>query len=170
MIRGNALVWSFSTLYGSKWVATLMPLRAIALWSGFSTLYGSKWVATVHPGIGALALPKFQYPLRVEVGCNQGVSGDPTPSAKFQYPLRVEVGCNLPLPSKVIPTDASFSTLYGSKWVATRRQRWTGKRVPGFGTLYGSKWVATLVLCVVRISDNGFSTLYGSKWVATWYR
>ena len=38
--------------------------------SGFSTLYGSKWVATRRKTVKKFYLEKFQYPLRVEVGCN----------------------------------------------------------------------------------------------------
>ena len=38
----------------------------------------------------------------------------------FQYPLRVEVGCNLLIALALKPCVRSFSTLYGSKWVATR--------------------------------------------------
>ena len=38
---------SFSTLYGSKWVATRELGVWEAQWERFSTLYGSKWVATV---------------------------------------------------------------------------------------------------------------------------
>ena len=37
----------------------------------------------------------FQYPLRVEVGCNPYVVLRVGVSEKFQYPLRVEVGCNM---------------------------------------------------------------------------
>ena len=36
----------------------------------------------------------FQYPLRVEVGCNQHGKRCGDNPRKFQYPLRVEVGCN----------------------------------------------------------------------------
>ena len=41
---------------------------------GFSTLYGSKWVATKVSERIAPKLKKFQYPLRVEVGCNVGTT------------------------------------------------------------------------------------------------
>ena len=63
--------------------------------SSFSTLYGSKWVATHGSGRHFLG------------------------AYLFQYPLRVEVGCNLPHLPCLAPC-ACFSTLYGSKWVATR--------------------------------------------------
>ena len=36
----------------------------------------------------------------------------------------------------------SFSTLYGSKWVATLAWFYTPSGVSSFSTLYGSKWVA----------------------------
>ena len=68
---------SFSTLYGSKWVAirwnTFLPMDD----SGFSTLYGSKWVATYITYRQALNTAKFQYPLRVEVGCKLGTLTQP---------------------------------------------------------------------------------------------
>ena len=37
---------------------------------GFSTLYGSKWVATGGVARRKATTNRFQYPLRVEVGCN----------------------------------------------------------------------------------------------------
>ena len=37
----------------------------------------------------------------------------------------------------------SFSTLYGSKWVATWHAQCFDWEVQCFSTLYGSKWVAT---------------------------
>ena len=110
----------FSTLYGSKWVATkLTPAERNAViavsvpstgrsglqhdqdaddWAlhyRFSTLYVSKWVATLHNTLLT------------------------TWWALFQYPLRVEVGCNLCSSDRREVNMASFSTLYGSKWVAT---------------------------------------------------
>ena len=110
----------FSTLYGSKWVATFpkldpywcaltfqYPLRVevgcnqtrevedqFSLY-GFSTLYGSKWVATQLNGLALHPYGVFQYPLRVEVGCNVVWFGSYMQSREFQYPLRVEVGCNI---------------------------------------------------------------------------
>ena len=135
----------FSTLYGSKWVATFLlsltlpfSLRVSVPSTGrsglqpraeygedssvsrFSTLYGSKWVATEVGQLRGGNNVRFQYPLRVEVGCNLFISvrfvqtdNVSVPStgrsglqpedarsglratAPFQYPLRVEVGCNL---------------------------------------------------------------------------
>ena len=61
----------------------------------------------------------------------------------------------------------SFSTLYGSKWVATASGAIRAWFATGFSTLYGSKWVATLVGQAMDTGIFGFSTLYGSKWVAT---
>ena len=85
-----------------------------------------------------------------------------------------------------------FSTLYGSKWVATRYGRpfhfpnvqfsvpSTGRSglqqegseackafISVFSTLYGSKWVATVMFVLWYGWVLIFSTLYGSKWVAT---
>ena len=37
---------SFSTLYGSKWVALAYLAKYVGKQVCFSTLYGSKWVAT----------------------------------------------------------------------------------------------------------------------------
>ena len=258
---------SFSTLYGSKWVATALLKTFRARFPSFSTLYGSKWVATGklngnwcgvvtfqyplrvevgcntqirtqrniifrfqyplrvevgcnrHPSATGQQRELFQYPLRVEVGCNNkslttwhmrgrfqyplrvevgcnnmlasqvrrpvqvsvpstgrsglqlgtmcrrrlsllvsvpstGRSGlqpawlylDGGKSREFQYPLRVEVGCNLIVPRFNYCYQSCFSTLYGSKWVATSSVS-TGKRsLPFcFSTLYGSKWVATAI-------------------------
>ena len=62
----------FSTLYGSKWVATGCSMLANDLnIVSFSTLYGSKWVATVSWIRHVYNREQFQYPLRVEVGCNR---------------------------------------------------------------------------------------------------
>ena len=63
----------FSTLYGSKWVATpTYSFDQLTLFC-FSTLYGSKWVATVRLSTRTTLACPFQYPLRVEVGCNAGM-------------------------------------------------------------------------------------------------
>ncbi len=83
----------------------------------FSTLYGSKWVATPHNPDTRCHFA-FQYPLRVEVGCNIARTLESVADYEFQYPLRVEVGCN-GTPISFGGTPKSFSTLYGSKWVAT---------------------------------------------------
>ena len=60
----------FSTLYGSKWVATSTVLVGQRCCTSFSTLYGSKWVATYGDHDLCPVIHQFQYPLRVEVGCN----------------------------------------------------------------------------------------------------
>ena len=50
-------------------------LRVIADEMRFSTLYGSKWVATRGGRNAGNAHYGFQYPLRVEVGCNAAIYG-----------------------------------------------------------------------------------------------
>ena len=161
----------FSTLYGSKWVASARRGVDAIRRCGFSTLYGSKWVATTARFAYNGFHLKFQYPLRVEVGCNGQEADGVVKGFGFQYPLRVEVGCNVihavwhveyemvSVPSTGrsglqpdrrsagIAHRRSFSTLYGSKWVATPRV-WRDElahKVSRFSTLYGSKWVATLL-------------------------
>ena len=62
---------------------------------------------------------EFQYPLRVEVGCNLRARSLHRSGKRFQYPLRVEVGCNSMETASRSAMARSFSTLYGSKWVAT---------------------------------------------------
>ena len=71
-LRGREMSYfpCFSTLYGSKWVATTTHSAEVLGGTSFSTLYGSKWVATRAVSILARFSYKFQYPLRVEVGCN----------------------------------------------------------------------------------------------------
>ena len=93
--KRNKIQHGFSTLYGSKWVATSAGgvTYTPAVFS-FSTLYGSKWVATRTSGRRATLSFMFQYPLRVEVGCNRKFWIALHKSGLFQYPLRVEVGCN----------------------------------------------------------------------------
>ena len=88
----------------------------------FSTLYGSKWVAT---RCTTLARPHCQH---------------------FQYPLRVEVGCNSTGVAYADGLHEVFSTLYGSKWVATYAGSHINRFSYVFSTLYGSKWVATCYL------------------------
>ena len=133
----------------------------------FSTLYGSKWVATRACNACAVRQCKFQYPLRVEVGCNVVGLFYESAVQLFQYPLRVEVGCNRNLRTIFHSGYGSFSTLYGSKWVATTTRQPTLSSVLSFSTLYGSKWVATALALHAPQLHACFSTLYGSKWVAT---
>ena len=85
----------------------------------------------------------------------------------FQYPLRVEVGCNLrpsprrPTTSIVSVPSTGRSGLQLLAWMDHRRRR------ERFSTLYGSKWVATSWRDELAHKVSRFSTLYGSKWVAT---
>ena len=124
------------------------------------------------------------------MGCNLRYRRWAYQSVKFQYPLRVEVGCKPPRKSPRCSLT-SFSTLYGSKWVANfdnaeHAQTWKVS-VPSTGrsglqdTTMGRKPSAKVVsvpstgrsglqpefLFGNDGSINGFSTLYGSKWVAT---
>ena len=87
--------------------------------TSFSTLYGSKWVATGHNATSRRTAIWFQYPLRVEVGCNPIRRIGAVCRNGFQYPLRVEVGCNGCQRAPRARHAGCFSTLYGSKWVAT---------------------------------------------------
>ena len=66
-------------------------------------------------------LAKFQYPLRVEVGCSCGNNPGDIRSKEFQYPLRVEVGCSWH-DNHHSARCRGFSTLYGSKWVADAQE------------------------------------------------
>ena len=183
----------FSTLYGSKWVATLpLPCARHHLLS-FSTLYGSKWVATRPPRPRPHPLVRFQYPLRVEVGCNSQHGHTTVVShATFQYPLRVEVGCNgmfvwvvqdfalfqYPLRVEVgcnskrssrrfqevlvsVPSTGRSGLQHHSRW-----EREAGSRVSVPST--GRSGLQPPEQLGNRRSRKGFSTLYGSKWVATW--
>ena len=113
------LMRSFSTLYGSKWVATRLlrieraTVQVSVPCTGRSGLQPLLAYSHIKRFFG------FQYPLRVEMGCNnvcrmarawQVVVSVPSTGRsglqhfaisrlywnlqKFQYPLRVEVGCN----------------------------------------------------------------------------
>ena len=110
---------------------------------------------------------RFQYPLRVEVGCN-GVF-----MPHFHLILHVSVpstgrsGLQRCGKARAKRFLRSFSTLYGSKWVATHVRSFDRVTCVGFSTLYGSKWVATAINPNSASSGKRFSTLYGSKWVAT---
>ena len=133
---------SFSTLYGSKWVATFSNSNRSIVLSSFSTLYGSKWVATDH---------RSANPIKIRVS----------------VPSTGRSGLQLPKASRGAEAQLRFSTLYGSKWVATKSDRGELRAVASFSTLYGSKWVATHPRFRLKLPLGGFSTLYGSKWVAT---
>ena len=85
----------------------------------FSTLYGSKWVATAKQLHIAHARVRFQYPLRVEVGCNLLCVVRASAPIAVSVPSTGRSGLQ---PSTHAPKgkwSRSFSTLYGSKWVAT---------------------------------------------------
>ena len=111
---------------------------------------------------------------------------------RVSVPSTGRSGLQLSASSQAPSCSTSFSTLYGSKWVATGEAAKalgvqsevsvpsTGRSglqqissapsvviVPRFSTLYGSKWVATTVAGISSGDLTSFSTLYGSKWVAT---
>ena len=111
---------SFSTLYGSKWVATITVSSRIRSSWGFSTLYGSKWVATKSAHEVAGVFDEFQYPLRVEVGCNEWTLAGSGLSTKVSVPSTGRSGLQQRANWEALAFVISFSTLYGSKWVATR--------------------------------------------------
>ena len=157
----------FSTLYGSKWVATSSSRHRRGISMSFSTLYGSKWVATRAPPRRWRRKLKFQYPLRVEVGCNDCGSYRNFCAEHVSVPSTGRSGLQRRRAASCKNRFQCFSTLYGSKWVATTSIDFSRECPTCFSTLYGSKWVATpLPYVFVRFSP-GFSTLYGSKWVAT---
>ena len=101
-------------------------------------------------------------PLRVSVpstgrsGLQLGTSCHAMNFPMFQYPLRVEVGCNYSRPGAHRASELSFSTLYGSKWVATRSPCSKHTSRTGFSTLYGSKWVATSSRLARPTRSQGF--------------
>ena len=109
----------------------------------------------------------FQYPLRVEVGCNSKQCGGEDRFTEFQYPLRVEVGCNSSTAWRTLEMFLSFSTLYGSKWVATWKMLAIIESVVVSVPSTGRSGLQPSTHPSVALWNNGFSTLYGSKWVAT---
>ena len=133
----------------------------------FSTLYGSKWVATQEGWFILFNKYEFQYPLRVEVGCNLTTFVRLDEVAKVSVPSTGRSGLQLYPTATYAFVSERFSTLYGSKWVATDEVVRDPKRDLSFSTLYGSKWVATGGVMPSPKPRTGFSTLYGSKWVAT---
>ena len=239
VIVGNPPVTGFSTLYGSKWVATINFKRESNASSGFSTLYGSKWVATKtsHPYAGMylvfqyplrvevgcnakqldaasitpdvsvpstgrsglqlcsaagageqyhVSVPstgrsglqrergergekgdKFQYPLRVEVGCNYLCSRKGDAIQEFQYPLRVEVGCNYRSPAGDLVVGKVSVPSTGRSGLQRRKRRphvfFSLVSVPSTGR--SGLQLSSSAGSITAIAS--FSTLYGSKWVAT---
>ena len=133
----------------------------------FSTLYGSKWVATEPIESGRSWGLMFQYPLRVEVGCNSELCEFDVRISLVSVPSTGRSGLQLNFHRLKSIWVSGFSTLYGSKWVATRVLQLFYSNSFGFSTLYGSKWVATWKSSVRLLNMTSFSTLYGSKWVAT---
>ena len=158
---------SFSTLYGSKWVATDAVMLEVSASLSFSTLYGSKWVATIClpkrllvttqvsvPSTGRSGLQRSSLlavlgTIRVSVP-STGRSGlQPTTTAQPDRRFVVSVpstgrsGLQLDTGGSNSVTLSGFSTLYGSKWVATEKDKMKKSIKLRFSTLYGSKWVAT---------------------------
>ena len=86
----------------------------------FSTLYGSKWVATLVAASDPESRNKFQYPLRVEVGCNRRHTRLQALFSDVSVPSTGRSGLQLKSLKQKVVRIASFSTLYGSKWVATK--------------------------------------------------
>src|SRR5581483_296488 len=122
----------FSTLCGSKWIGTcrrsdhLLPFQQVSVPSA---------------GRNGLELNRFATSL-----CN--LSG-------FQYPLRVEMDWNAAPNSHRDSHLRSFSTLCGSKWIGTIKQRARNAAChKGFSTLCGSKWIGTPCGNRGRVSSN----------------
>ena len=158
----------------------------------FSTLYGSKWVATpTVSGIWRMEIV-FQYPLRVEVGCNYLAGRLTMKSLGVSVPSTGRSGLQRRKQSCASCSALRFSTLYGSKWVATTLR--LPAAIAGVGFQYplrvevgcnsfracgGTNWLTVSVpstgrsglqrVLGISFRNNviGFSTLYGSKWVAT---
>ena len=87
--------------------------------ASFSTLYGSKWVATENPRHARAQASEFQYPLRVEVGCNLGRIAPPALLNEVSVPSTGRSGLQPSSSGGGRAEACRFSTLYGSKWVAT---------------------------------------------------
>ena len=94
--------------------------------NSFSTLYGSKWVATYDPAPGGVTNIQFQYPLRVEVGCNLPNGGKRSLGLEVSVPSTGRSGLQLVEFHHSGLVGRGFSTLYGSKWVATGARRPVG--------------------------------------------
>ena len=110
----------------------------------FSTLYGSKWVATSAAHDARTFAFRVSVPSTGRSGLQRQVRiASKCAVAQFQYPLRVEVGCNEVAATCSGSLSVCFSTLYGSKWVATPETAPPRGKESCFSTLYGSKWVAT---------------------------
>ena len=158
----------FSTLYGSKWVATIHNGTQTHNYRGFSTLYGSKWVATTGCRQCAPFCVMFQYPLRVEVGCNL--------SGRFGVVLHSEVSVPSTGRSGLQPVVRFHWRVQDEVSVPSTGRSGLQPVIPPLGVpvcqvsvpstgrsgLQLECWSVRRYICV------SFSTLYGSKWVATW--
>ena len=136
-------------------------------------------------------LGKFQYPLRVEVGCNVIGGSQAFAELSFQYPLRVEVGCNLSsiqlscqlfLFQYPLRVEVGCNSGRGGVGTATRRVSVPSTGRSGLQHVHGTRKNVSNKVSVPSTGRSGlqpsmwrqmattvtcFSTLYGSKWVAT---
>ena len=77
------------------------------------------------------------------MGCNAVARAAASVLFKFQYPLRVEVGCNVdPNRTHIAHTGVSVPST-GRSGLQQRMAACSQALLPCFSTLYGSKWVAT---------------------------
>ena len=124
--------------------------------SSFSTLYGSKWVATQALNTAKGSPLRFQYPLRVEVGCNLQVCKVFYATAKVSVPSTGRSGLQ---PSRKYGEDVRLQVSVPSTGRSGLQLGGQSTKAPlstSFSTLYGSKWVATLLKCVRRLLDRWF--------------
>ena len=187
----HILLTGFSTLYGSKWVATRTVLRQGECVQCFSTLYGSKWVATASDVSAAMRFSRFQYPLRVEVGCNLEGVEQPDSPAQVSVPSTGRSGLQRhscwgcwkkSLVSVPSTGRSGLQPALSAHWVGLRRFQYPLRvevgcnristacpsasavvSVPSTGRSGLQRWCAA----PLKTSSRCFSTLYGSKWVAT---
>ena len=160
----------FSTLYGSKWVATPHTLAGLLRTFGFSTLYGSKWVATkqIHTTYAALLRFSTLYGSKwvatlVEHGVQHNLGGVSVPSTgrsglQRQMLLLLRRSQRVSVPStgrSGLQLSSCLSPRYaysvsvpstGRSGLQQREPRLNAAPSPGFSTLYGSKWVATFYI------------------------
>ena len=137
------------------------------------------------------ASAKFQYPLRVEVGCNARKANRPCYLPQVSVPstgrsglqraqtvfVRHNPDVSVPstgrsglqlCPNCSEPEEIDVSVPSTGRSGLQRNPNLTRLAfVYGFSTLYGSKWVATYARGSTGGKSDSFSTLYGSKWVAT---
>ena len=96
----------------------------------------------------------FQYPLRVEVGCNRIPFDLGARRKMFQYPLRVEVGCNITSETRDTTMGRVSVPSTGRSGLQQEQVGLHHKTIQSFSTLYGSKWVATSIGRQCRRSDR----------------